>query len=144
MKKFAVITMVIVMLALSAVPAFAKGPQGNGQAIGSCGGGIQAGTGIHTPYALSGTIFSLDAQAQTVTVTVACGNRLAQPFIGQNVTLQTTTATRFLLRNSDGSVTPITFADLAVGQNISSHGSLVNGTWTTVRVTVGALLECQQ
>jgi hypothetical protein len=144
MKKFAVITMVIVMLALSAVPAFAKGPQGTGQVNGSCGGGIQAGIGIRTPYALSGTIFSLDTEAQTVTVTIACGNRLAQPFIGQNVTLQTSTNTRFLLRNSDGSVTPITFADLAVGQKISSHGSLVNGTWTAVRVTVGALLECQQ
>jgi len=40
---------------------------------------------------------------------------LVKPFIGENLTLQTTDATRFLLRNPGAAATPITFADLAVG-----------------------------
>jgi len=40
---------------------------------------------------------------------------LVKPFIGENLTLQTTDATSFLLRNPGAAATPITFADLAVG-----------------------------
>ena len=143
MKKLTVISLVILMLVLSVVPAFAKGPgpANNGSANGTCTG-AQTGSGIRTPYALSGTISSLDSQVGTVTVTVACGNRLVTTFIGQNVTLQTSAATRFLLRNADGTATPITFADLEVGQTVSSHGSLLDNTFTATRVTVGAELNC--
>lgn len=144
MKKFAVLTLVVLMLALSVVPAFAKGgqPVNQGSANGNCAG-AQSGFGVRTPYALSGTISALDANTRTVTVTVVCGNRLARSLIGQDVTLQTTEASRFLLRNADGSVTPISFEDLSIGQNVSSHGTLTNGVWTAVRVTSGALLNCQ-
>jgi hypothetical protein len=150
MKRIIVLTLVVLMLAVSAVTAFAKGPSpaNQGANAGNCGGnqtgmGVQAGFSVQAPYALSGTISALSVEARTVTVTVACGNRLAQPSIGLDVTLQTTDATRFLLRSTDGTVTPITFADLAVGQKISSHGTLVEGVWTAVRVTSGALLYCQ-
>ncbi len=143
MKKLTVVTLLVIMLALSAVPAFAKGPvyTNQGTPAGNCGG-MQIGFGVRTPYALSGTISALDGETHTVSVTVACGNRLTQPYIGQDVTLQTSAATRFLLRNADGTVTPITFDDLAVGQNVSSHGTLVDGVWTAVRVTSGAHLNC--
>lgn len=143
MKKLTVITLLVIMLALSAVPAFAKGPvnANQGTPAGSCGG-VQNSFGVRTPYALSGTISALNGEAHTVTVTVACGNRLAKPYVGQEVTLQTSAATRFLLHNADGTVTPISFDDLAVGQNVSSHGTLVDGVWTAVRVTTGALLNC--
>ncbi len=148
MKKITVLTLVVIMLALSVVPAFAKGNQPVDRVTGT---GICTGTqngsgnsfGVRTPYALSGTITAIDATAHTVTVMVVCGNRQAQPFIGQNVTLLTTDGTRFLLRNADGTVTPISFDDLAEGQNVSSHGTLVDGVWTAVRVTSGALLNCQ-
>jgi Domain of unknown function (DUF5666) len=144
MKKLTVFALVVLMLALSVVPAFAKsGPSANqGSANGNCSG-AQSGFGVRAPYALSGTITALDANARTVTVTIMCGNRLAKPLIGQDVTLQTTDATRFLLRNADGSVTLISFEDLSLGQNVSSHGTLTNGVWTAVRVTSGALLNCQ-
>ena len=144
MKKITVITLVVIMLAVSAVPAFAKGgtPANHGTGNGNCGG-TQNGFGVSAPYALSSIISSIDAEARTVTVTVVCGNRLAKPFIGQDVTLLTTDATRFLLRNADGSITPISFDNLAEGQKISSHGTLTNGVWTAVRVTSGALLDCQ-
>ncbi|MFZ2098504.1 MAG: hypothetical protein WAV05_17870 [Anaerolineales bacterium] len=167
MKKFAVLTLVVVMLAVSMVPAFAAGglPANRGTGSGVCtgnqdvlGSGYQAGLGagyqagfgasnqksygVRTPYALSGTIYALDPAASTVTVTVSCGNRLVNPYIGNEVTLQTTEITRFLLRNSDGSVTPITFAELEVGENVSSHGILADGVFTATRVTMGALLNC--
>jgi len=58
------------------------------------------------------------------------------------VTLVTGDSTRFLLRNEDGTATQISFDDLGIGQNISSHGTLVNGVWTATRITSGALLTC--
>jgi hypothetical protein len=167
MKKLAVLTLVVTMLALSVVPAFAAGgpPANRGTASGNCtgdqvgpGAGYQAGLGtgyqpglgtgnqngfgVRTPYAVSGTIYALDPVAKTVSVTVSCGNRLVAPYIGTEVTLQTNDITRFLLRNEDGSVTPITFAELMVGETISSHGTLVNEVFTATRITMGALLNC--
>ncbi len=143
MKKITVISLVVLMLALSVVPAFAKGPgpANNGSATGTSTG-TQVGFGVHNPYALSGTISGVDPHAHTVTVSVACGNRLVNPFIGQEVTLQTTATTRLLQRNPDGTATPITFEDLQIGQTVSSHGSLQNDTFTAIRVTVGAELNC--
>ncbi len=159
MRKITVITLVIVMLIVSAVPALAAGgpPSDRGTGSGSCtgdqtrmqlysqaslGSGKQPSFGLRTPYALSGTISVIDQQAQTVTVLVSCGNRLANPYIGSEVILQTTPASRFLLRNEDGTVTPITIADLMTGETVSSHGALVDGIWTPSRVTTGALLNC--
>jgi hypothetical protein len=159
MKKFAVLTLVVVMLTLSVVPALAAGgpPVNRGTGSGVCTGdqvglgtSSQAGLGninqksfgVRTPYAVSGTIIALYPAAKTVIVNVTCGNRLVQPYIGTDVTLQTTESTRFLLRNSDGSVTPITFAELEVGENVSSHGILADGVFTATRVTMGALLNC--
>ena len=161
MKKLTVITLVVIMLAASVVPALAAGgpPANRGTGTGVCDGnqigsgsqyaygnqssfGSQAGRGLRTPYALSGTITAVDAANQTIQVNITCGNRLAYPYYNQEVTLVTNSTTRFLLRNADGSVTPITFADLAVGDQISSHGSLVDGVWTASRITSGALLNC--
>ncbi len=199
MKRLTVLTLVVIMLAISVVPALAAGgPPGNrGTANSNCtsdqvglgtgnqysygavnqvelgagnqysygavnqvglgagnqysygavnqvglGASNQVGFGIRTPYAVSGTIADIDPGAKTVTVTVLCGNRLANPFIGEEVTLLTSDSTRFLYRDEDGTVTPITFDDLAVGQKVSSHGALVNGVWTATRVTSGALLTC--
>lgn len=199
MKKLTVVTLVVIMLAISVVPALAAGgpPENSGTANGNCtgdqlglgtgnqysygalnqagagasnqysygaanqaglgasnqygygavnqvglGASNQVGFGVRTPYALSGTISDIDPVEKTVTVTVSCGNRLANPFISQEVTLVTGDSTRFLLRNEDGTATQISFDDLGTGQNISSHGTLVNGVWTATRITSGALLTC--
>ena len=183
MKKLTVVTLVVIMLAISVVPALAAGgpPENRGTASGNCtgdqlglgtgnqysygalsqaeagasnqysygavnqvglGASNQVGFGVRTPYALSGTISDIDPVEKTVTVTVSCGNRLANPFISQEVTLVTGDSTRFLLRNEDGTATQISFDDLGIGQNISSHGTLVNGVWTATRITSGALLTC--
>lgn len=62
-------------------------------------------------------------------------------YIGYDLTVRTTAATRFLLKTPSGTV-PITFADLRVGQNVSVYGTLANGVWTASRITVGADLSC--
>lgn len=136
MKKLFVLTLVLALLAITALPAFAAGgaPTGNG--------GGDSGKGSKAPFALAGTIANLDPITHTVTVTVVCGNKLVKPYVGQNLNIQTTETTRFLLRNADGTVTPITFADLAVGQKVSSNGQLANNVWTAGRITVGADLTC--
>lgn len=168
MKKYAVISLVVIMLALLVVPAFAKGPtQNSGTGIGTCtsaqdlsGTGMQNSLGsgsqyesrmsshhgfrVSTPYDLSGTIAALDEYNRTVTISVICGSRMEYPYIAQDVTLVTTDATRFLLRSEDGTAIPITFGDLAVGQDVSSHITLVDGVFTAIRITSDALLSCQQ
>jgi len=143
MKKLIVVSLVMILLAVSVIPAFAAGgpPANRGTAAGS-GNTDKTSFGVRNPYALSGTISSIDGANRTVNVTVACGNRLMKPYLGQDVTLQITENTRFLVRNTDGTVTPITFEDLVGGQNVSSHGTLLNSTWTATRVTMGALLYC--
>lgn len=159
MKKLVVVILVVAMLALSSLPALAAGgpPADRGAATGYCGGnqvgattrnqpgrsvGKLSGFGLSTPYALSGTITALDPAKLTVRVRIACRNRLANPYAGSEVTLQTINTTRFLLRNDDGTVTSISFTDLVAGKTISSHGSLADGAWTASRITMGALLNC--
>ncbi len=139
MKKLFVLTLVLALLAVTAVPAFAAGnpPAGNGN-----GGGSGSGKGGNAPFALAGTIASLDPATGAVTVTVACGNQLVKPYIGQNLVIQTTSTTRFLLSNPDGVATPITFADLVAGQAVSVNGQVKNNVWTASRITVGASLTC--
>jgi hypothetical protein len=133
MKKIFVVTLVLMLLAVTVVPAFASSNERAGFGNKGMGRG---------PFALAGMITNLDPAVRSVTVTVVCGNKPVKPFIGQTLTLQTTNTTRFLLRNPDGTATPITFADLAVGQKISANGQLSNNTWTAQRITVGALLTC--
>ncbi len=123
MKKSMLVALAVtVLLAAVAVPALAApsaagGPGGRGQ------------------FTLAGTITAIDGTA--VTVRVVSGNPVVHPYLGQNVTLQTTAATRFLLKTPDGTVV-ITLADLAVGQNVSAQGTLANDVWTASRITVGA------
>ena len=144
MKKLTVITLVIIMLAFSAVPAFAAGgPPANRGAASGNGNDNTSSFGIRNPYALSGTIIAIDTTNRTVSVHVYCGNRLVKPYFGQDVTLQIMENTRFLLRDEDGIVTPIKFEDLSVGENVSSHGTLAEGSWTVTRMTIGASLTCQ-
>lgn len=149
MKKLAVLALVVTLLAISVVPALAAGgpPANRGTTSGNFTGaqagpavGNQSSFGVQTPFALSGTITAADEG--TVSVEVSCGNRAVKPYIGTIVTLQTDEYTRFLERNDDGTATPIPFAELEVGQTVSSHGSLADGVFTATRLTVGALLYC--
>ncbi len=139
MKKYFVLTLVLVLLAVSVVPASAANGK-RAQNVHENNG--QVGLRGKMLYTLAGTIASLDPVARTVTVTVACGNKVVKPYLGQDLTLQTTDGTRLLLRNLDGTATPIAFEDLEIGQNVSSQGRLIDSVWTASRITVGAELNC--
>ena len=96
-----------------------------------------AGNGSRSNFTLVGRITAIGDG--TVTVQVLAGNKLAQPKIDQALAVAVTDSTRFLL--NDGTVvTPITFADLKVGDAVSVHGTLANDVWTASRITVGAKL----
>ena len=155
MKKYFVLIIVLALLAVTALPVLAGGgaPNGNKQSgyryagEGAAGTGNtykgtsgQNGSGV---FALAGKITGLDAGTGTVTVAVASGNTLVKPTLGQDVALQTTGTTRFLMRNPGSVATPITFSDLAVGQKVSAVGQLVDNVWTATRITVGASLVHQ-
>lgn len=68
--------------------------------------------------------------------------KLVKPFTGQSLSVQPNMARRFLLCNPPGAATPITFANLVVGQKISVEGQSANNAWTASRITVGAVLSC--
>ena len=124
MKKSLVVLMVVALLFVGAAPAFAAGP-GPMPPVRNRGG----------QFTLAGVITAIDGSV--VTVQVAGGNPIVKPFIGQNLPIQTTVQTRFLLKTDTGTVV-ITLADLQVGQNVSAQGQLAGGIWTANRITVGA------
>ena len=96
-----------------------------------------ARNGPRSVFTLVGNITAIDDGA--VTVQVLGGNKLAQPYIDQAWTVTVTSSTRYLL--NDGTVvTPITFADLKVGDPVSVYGTLANDDWIASRITVGAKL----
>ena len=123
MKKLLVVTIALFLLAVTVVPAFAAGP-------------LPAPRG---PFTLVGRITAIDSANGTVTVTVFRGNTLVQPYLGKSLTLNTTATTRYFYKANAAAVpTPITFADLKVGQPVSVNGTLANGVWTANRITVTA------
>ncbi len=84
---------------------------------------------------LVGTITALDTETQSFTVDVVGGR--AQTYVGQEITVQTTEATRFI-RRDDTTISWITFDDLNVGDAVSLWGVLnADGTITAWRVTTG-------
>ena len=171
MKRMFVLILVVALMAVTVMPALAAGGNGGGNGGGKGGGtggsggnggsgdngGGTAGReygGNHTggnglriqagsmPFALAGKITSIDPTKQIVTVSVSCGNTVVKPFIGQSVALLTSPSTRFLLSSQVSVATPITFADLVVGQSVSASGQLANNIWTATRITAGAALTC--
>lgn len=96
-----------------------------------------AGNGPRSNFTLVGRITAIGEN--TVTIQVLAGNKPVKPFVGKELTVAVTDATRFLEIVGDIAV-PITFNDLEVGDPVSVHGKSVNGIWTASRITVGAKL----
>lgn len=160
MKKLFVFLLVVALLAVMITPALAAGGTngnggqgGNGNGGGNGGGDVNVngsgtGTGTSTgkggkmPNVLIGTITSIDLVNRTVTVNVLSANIAAKDYVGQTLTFITSTGTTFVLRNPDGTTTPITFEDLAVGLNVSVAGVLSDAGWTATRITVNPDLLC--
>lgn len=122
MKKSLIMLLVSALLLLNAIPAFAAGSNPSARNV---------------MFTLAGTITAINGS--TVTVEVAAGKPIVQPYIGQSLEIQTTDSTRFLLKTDTG-VVAISLADLEVGQKVSVQGQAVNGLWTATRITVGASL----
>lgn len=100
---------------------------------------LAAGKG-NSPFALVGKITAVDLATRSVTVQVVSGNALVKPYIGQTVTIKTTTATLF--RYTGGTVTKaIKFEDLKVGNAVSAGGTFSGAIWTASRITAGAKLD---
>jgi hypothetical protein len=126
MKKALLMLVLLIFLTASVSPAYAAGPRPNDRTRG------------RTPFALVGTITAIDGN--TVTVRVVVGNHLVKRYYGQEVPLETNAATRFLMKDANGVVYPITLDDLEAGQNVSVNGVLANNRWVATRITVGARL----
>lgn len=145
MKKMFALVITLALLAATVGSVFAAGPSGNGNAsangaVGGSGAGAGSGGNPRNAFTLAGTITAVDVAAQTVTVQVSAGSKVAHPFIGQTLTLQANPTTIFLLRNPDGTATPITINDLLPEQTVSASGVFAEGIWGVRRVTVGASL----
>ncbi len=120
MKKLTILGLVIVLLAFSAMPVFAAGPNGHGHGNGggqgngvgnqtkqqdkeqkqlrhsSSGQGMRNQTVTHrTPFYLQGTISSVDGGNFTITVLVHHGNARVKQFIGADLVLATTNTTKY-------------------------------------------------
>lgn len=120
MKKSILVLLVVVMLLISTFPVFAASANTSGK---------------RTLFMLTGRITSI--QGSTVTVDVLAGKPIVHPYVGQTLDIQTTDGTRFLLKTEAGTVA-ISLADLAVDQNVSVQGEVVDGLWTATRITAGA------
>ena len=150
MNKYLVLILVVVLTFAMVIPVAAKGPGpgGNGPNFPTGTNGTQTAytqmqQAPRQNFAMVGTIAGIDPVLMTLTLNVINGNKLAQGRIGELVTVFTNDSTRYLLKTGT-LVAPITFGDLAVGQQVSLNGivSVENEieTWTAYRVTVGAAL----
>jgi hypothetical protein len=140
MKKFLILTLVVLLMLVTVVPAMAGGNTLQNNKTGSSGKQL---------YALAGYIKAIDTKKMTITVEVAVGNTLVEKNVDiankEQVVIQTTNIdgdpTRLLL--SGGTV--IKFDYFKVGQTVSSNGILTydedgKEVWAADRITVGALL----
>ncbi len=141
MKKIGIFVVVLVMVFAFTIPAAADGYGGGGGNVTSSTSTGQGQLGGRGTFVMVGTITSLGAN--TVTIDVVRGNKLVQPNIGTQITINVTPQTLILYRDGT-TITIIGFADLQVGQRVSISGIAVNNVWTVYRITVGALLSCIQ
>jgi hypothetical protein len=117
MKKIVLVSLVLLLLAVSVVPVMAAGgPGGHGNGNGNGSGGNQggasdqahernlerkqdrssqpashgngAGTHVRAPFYLQGVITAIDPAAITLTVTVVHANARAKEYIGTDLLLQ--------------------------------------------------------
>ena len=124
MKKVWIALLVLVVFVATATPALAAG-------------GPPPVRGKSGSFTLAGVIPAINGTA--VTVQVTGGNPIVREYVGQTLALQTTSRTRYLLKTDTGTVL-FTFADLAIGQRVSTSGTVANNVWTATHIAVGATL----
>lgn len=111
MKKIAVLSLLLFLLAASVSPALA---------------------GKSASVVMNGYITAIDDVNKTITITTVSG-----PFPkGSEVVVYTTSRTRISLQEADGTCTPIPFSDLAVGDLVGVTGRFENSLFVATRITV--------
>ncbi len=125
--------------------------------------GTQGRTHPNTPFYLQGTISSVIADTQTITVTLTHGNAMVKQFLGEDLAIKVTGATQIFKitqgaedeegegesettegsssesatnEDGEGNRVAIPFNQLAVGQYVAIHGNLVDEVYTARLITV--------
>jgi len=150
MKKVLLPILLVVMLAITVVPAAAGGNGPGGPTGPTAPVATPQGTAVASQqksprgtFAITGTISVIDTVNNTVTITVVRGNKLVQEYIGTDITVVTNAKTKFLYKETvTATATKLTFADLKAGDIVSVNGTVKNFIWTATRITVGATLDC--
>jgi hypothetical protein len=132
-RKLAVLVLAVLVALLAASPALAAGPGGGGREQQHRNGSSQGGWPFRQWFSLVGVITGLDSGS--ITVQIYNGNRLVQPYIGQELTVEVTGTTRYRQWLPGGCVA-ISFDDVKVGDTTSVQGVAAEGTFTAQRVTV--------
>lgn len=147
MRKLLILA-VVALAALSIVPAALAGNgPGDGTGTGTCPGtgtgtGPGAGSGPQARgarYAVSGTVTAIGADS--LTITVKSGNRAVRKSIGKTVVLAITADTLLYKRSADRTRVTATLADFAVGDRMTSVGTVdrsvaADPVFTAYRVTL--------
>ncbi|MCS7011615.1 MAG: hypothetical protein NZL98_09615 [Anaerolineales bacterium] len=151
MKKILLPLILVVLLAVSIIPA-AAGQSGPGTGPQTTPQPAPQGQGTMTTYrqssprgtfTVTGKVTAVDAVNKTITLTVLRSNKLVKAYVNTDVTIVTTSTTKFLYKStSTATATKITLSDIQVGDYISATGTVANNVWTTTRVTEGATLSC--
>jgi len=84
-------------------------------------------------FTLTGTITVLSADS--ITASVHNGNRFVKPYIGQELVVLVTGDTAYRAYRPSGCV-PIGFEDPEVGDSVSIKGTVSEGAFTALRVTI--------
>jgi len=147
-KRWTLLILVVLATLVAATPALAAGPGGQQQQGNQYqqanqnqqGNQNQHRNQVGEPqmsnrqvFSLTGTITALGTDS--ITVLVRNSNRLVKPYIGQELLVQVTGATRYRQWTADGCI-PITFEDLEVGDAASIQGTVSEEVFTAARVTV--------
>jgi hypothetical protein len=121
-KKLALLVLVTLIALVTATPALAS--RGNGEG------------GKPSSFTLCGYITAIGSDTITV-------QALNDRFAGQELTVQVTSSTSFLMWTADGRV-PVTFGDVEVGDSTNIKGTIVGDVFVASQVTVDVPLNCVQ
>ena len=131
-RKLVLVVLVLLVALLATTPALAAGP-GGGKAQEHRHGGNQGAQPVRQSFSLVGVITGKGTSS--ITVQVYNGNRLAQAYIGQVLTVQVTGSTRYRQWQPDGCI-PISFDGVVAGDTASIQGTVSGSSFTAQRVTV--------
>lgn len=136
--RLTLVILVVLAMLVAASPALAAGPANQNrhenQNRNKIGGQPEILPGKPL-FTLTGTITALGSDS--ITVLVHNGNRFVKPYMGQELVVLVTEGTRYREYTPEGCV-PIGFGDLKVGDTTSIQGTVSDGTFAALRVTVDA------